>query len=189
MVVVGTSTGGPKALTELFRGFSVLKDTAICIVQHMPPRFTANLARRLNDISSWDVREASHAETLCSDCVYVAPGGYQTTLYKDDCFRWSVMKEGPVNGHEPSVDALFHSVAQTWERNVIGVIMTGMGRDGASGIKAIQNRGGYTIAESETTCVVYGMPKAAIQIGAIEECVDLHGIRLAIERAWLRFQE
>jgi len=182
LLVIGTSTGGPKALTQLFLELPLLPDTACCIVQHMPARFTANLARRLNDISVWGVREATNGERIESGNVYIAPGGSQMTVSSADASALSVASTGAINGHQPSVDALCFSVAATWKGDIIAVLMTGMGKDGALGLKEIRMRGGHTIVESEASCVVYGMPRAAVQIDAADEIVPLSEIGRAIQK-------
>jgi two-component system, chemotaxis family, protein-glutamate methylesterase/glutaminase len=181
LIVIGTSTGGPQALTTLFSSLPVISGAACLIVQHMPKGFTANLTKRLNHLSKWHVKEAENEETIEEGVVYVAPGGYQLRVQNSkQGYLLTVLADGPVNGHQPSVDSLFCSVAEAWKESVIGVIMTGMGKDGAIGLKEIRNRGGYTIAESESSCVVYGMPKAAVSLGAAMVVTPLADIASAI---------
>lgn len=178
VIVIGTSTGGPKALTELFSSLGTMEHVAICIVQHMPAGFTANLAKRLNDLAKWTVVEGKNEERLMAKHVYVAPGGMQMRLAaRANALCLSVHREEAVSGHQPSVDVLFDST-QALPRYVtcIGVLLTGMGRDGAQGLLGMRHRGWYTIAESEETAVIYGMPKAAVQRDAATEVVPLWNI-------------
>ena len=183
LIAVGTSTGGPQALSALFASLPVLPDTACVIVQHMPVGFTANLARRLNQLSKWEIDEGSDERVLEVGHAYVAPGGRQMevrTLGADG--GQLLIREGDtVNGHRPSVDVLFHSIAQTWNKPVIGVLMTGMGKDGAQGLLNLSEMGGETIAEAESSCVVYGMPRAAVAIGAAKHVVSLNELAAQIE--------
>jgi two-component system, chemotaxis family, protein-glutamate methylesterase/glutaminase len=183
LIVIGTSTGGPQALTSLMQRLPAIEHAACCIVQHMPPGFTANLAKRLNQVSAWAVQEAKDGDLLEPGHVYVAPGGFQmeVTCPSGDG-RLSVAQTGLVNGHQPAVDVLFHSAEKHWKRRIVGVMLTGMGKDGASGLKAIREIGGYTIAEAESSCIVYGMPKAAVNIGAAMEVVTLTDVQDAILR-------
>jgi two-component system, chemotaxis family, protein-glutamate methylesterase/glutaminase len=175
VIVVGTSTGGPKALSEFFGSLESFENVAICIVQHMPAGFTANLAKRLNDLSDWTVVEGSDGECLKAKCVYIAPGGMHMRLDpKLTGVHLSVKKEQPVGGHQPSVDVLFQSADKLpVSVRVIGILLTGMGRDGAEGLLGLRLRGRYTIAESEETAVIYGMPKAAVERGAAAEVAPL----------------
>ncbi len=181
LIVIGTSTGGPQALTTLFSSLPLISGAACLIVQHMPKGFTANLAKRLNQLSEWNLKEAEDGEPIMEGVAYIAPGGFQLRLQvinKD--LTLSVQADGPVNGHQPSVDSLFFSVAELWQGSVIGVIMTGMGKDGANGLMEIRKKGGYTIAEAEGTCVVYGMPKAAVSMGAAVQVISLADIASTI---------
>ncbi len=185
LIVIGTSTGGPQALTTVFSSLQVIPGTACLIVQHMPPGFTANLAKRLDQLSTWQVKEAEDGEPICSGLAYMAPGGFQLRIdNKMNTYSLRIRSDGQVNGHQPSVDALFFSVADIWKGSLIGVIMTGMGRDGANGLKEIRNRGGYTIAEAEDSCVVFGMPKAAVSIDAAVVVAPLPDIASAVCNGW-----
>lgn len=181
LIVIGTSTGGPQALTALMQQLPAVKHTACCIVQHMPAGFTANLAKRLNMVSEWTVQEAQSGDLLESGHAYVAPGGFQMRV--DDSngkVHLDVTSTGLVNGHQPAVDVLFHSAVQCWKGKTVGALLTGMGKDGAIGLKEIRDAGGYTVAEHESSCIVYGMPKAAVAIDAAVEVVPLSDIHLAI---------
>ncbi|MFD1674684.1 CheB methylesterase domain-containing protein [Alicyclobacillus fodiniaquatilis] len=184
LVMIGSSTGGPSALTDLLRSFDPVPGVACCVVQHMPRGFTANLARRLNDCSRWQVVEAQDGVQVRAGVVYVAPAGRQMRLGKqNEILALYVQKGEPVSGHQPSVDVLFHSAAMSPFRDLtlIGVLMTGMGRDGAQGLLALRAFGGLTIAESEATAVIYGMPKAAIEAGAAMEVLPRQEIASLLE--------
>jgi two-component system, chemotaxis family, protein-glutamate methylesterase/glutaminase len=181
LIAIGTSTGGPQALTTVFSKLPVISGASCVIVQHMPKGFTANLAKRLNYLSGWTVKEAEDGESISEGVAYIAPGGFQLRVYDSGAESLlSVVSDGPVNGHQPSVDSLFYSVVKSWGGSVIGVIMTGMGKDGALGLKEIRNRGGHTIAQSEESCVVYGMPRAAVSLGAVDVVTPLSEIASAI---------
>lgn len=179
LIVIGASTGGPKALTELFSSFDARDGVACLVVQHMPPGFTANLARRLNDSSTWTVWEGFDGASIEERQVYVAPGGKQMRVLHDTggLLTLSISREEAVQGHQPSIDALFHSVASLSARlSLAGVILTGMGRDGALGLSEIRRCGGYTLAESAETAVIYGMPKVAAEEGAAIDVAPLSNI-------------
>ncbi|MFZ5943686.1 MAG: protein-glutamate methylesterase/protein-glutamine glutaminase [Bacillota bacterium] len=178
LVVIGTSTGGPKALHNVIENLPENLNAAILIVQHMPPGFTKSLAQRLNSLTQLIVKEGENGEKLQSGYIYVAPGNYQMEVQLNDFGELVLcLHQGPlVTGHRPSVDALFKSVANTQFKKVVAVIMTGMGYDGRAGIKELKGIGAYTIAEAEETCVVFGMPKAAIEAGAINRIVPLQDI-------------
>lgn len=183
LIVIGTSTGGPQALTELMQRLPGLQRAACCIVQHMPAGFTANLAKRLNQVSSWNVKEAEDGDVMRAGSAYVAPGGFQMRVSDvPGAPRLAVAPTGLFNGHQPAVDILFDSAVQWWKGPLVGVLLTGMGKDGAVGLKAIRDAGGYTIAEHESSCIVYGMPKAAVTIGAAIEVAPLPDIYEAILR-------
>jgi two-component system chemotaxis response regulator CheB len=171
IVALGTSTGGPRALQQVISMIPEAFPAPIVIVQHMPPNFTKSLAQRLDAISNIRVVEAEDGMPLEVSTAYIAPGGYHMTIYKDSqknfCLRTS--KEDPRSGHRPSVDMMFESLIPFTELKRIVVLMTGMGSDGAKGMQALKRAGAVsTIAESEETCIVYGMPRAAIEL----LCVD-----------------
>jgi two-component system chemotaxis response regulator CheB len=188
LVVIGASTGGPRALAHLLEKLPVLECASICIVQHMPPGFTGNLARRLAQISPWGVREATDGEAILPRCAYVAPGGYQMEVRNiGGQLQLSVAATGPVNGHQPSVDVLFHSAVRNFPGALIGVLLTGMGKDGAAGLRAIRERAGHTIAEAESSCVVFGMPRAAIAMNAARQVLPIDGIHTAIVESYQEF--
>ncbi|TDY50498.1 two-component system chemotaxis response regulator CheB [Alicyclobacillus sacchari] len=167
LILIGASTGGPKALTELFSRLPAIPGAACCVVQHMPAGFTYNLAKRLNDLCAWRVAEGADGVRIEAGAAYVAPGGCQMRIVESGTvLQMSVQKE--VGGHlyHPSVDVMFVSAAALSNKiRLFGVILTGMGRDGAVGLKAIRERGGFTIAEGPETATIYGMPRAAWESG------------------------
>ncbi len=167
-ILIGSSTGGPSALEMIIPRLPADIPAPVFIVQHMPPGFTKQLAERLNSISEIEVKEAENNERVRKGVAYIAPGGYHMKLRKAmDVVRIKIVDGKPVNAVKPSVDVTADSVVDIYDGNTIGVILTGMGEDGAYGMKRIRDAGGLTIASSEDTCVVFGMPKAAIELGAI----------------------
>ncbi len=178
IVAIGTSTGGPRALQEVLTKLPQNIPAAILVVQHMPPGFTKSLATRLDSLSDICVKEAEEGDVLKPGCAYIAPGDFHMVInpYRSDKYKISINRESPVTGHRPSVNVMMKSVAESGHKNIIAVMMTGMGNDGSEGILKIKNAGGKTIAQDEGTCVVYGMPKAAVKIGAIDTIVPLHNI-------------
>lgn len=183
LVVIGTSTGGPKALHEVMSSLPSGLNTAILIVQHMPPGFTRSLAQRLDTVSHFEVKEAEDGDIIERGKAYVAPGNFHMEIIAADTKNKLRLTQKPqVNGHRPSVDVLFHSAAKIKDTKV-GVIMTGMGGDGAIGLKALKDNGVVTIGESAETCVVYGMPKSAFLLGAVDYEVPLYKIGEQIVQA------
>jgi two-component system chemotaxis response regulator CheB len=183
IVAIGTSTGGTQALehvlTELPRACP-----GIAIVQHMPEKFTAAFAARLNELCEVEVREAVHGERLLPGHVLIAPGGKHLMLKRSGAYYYAEVSDGPlVNRHKPSVDVLFRSVAKYAGANAIGIIMTGMGDDGARGLLEMREAGAGTVAQDEASCVVFGMPKEAIRLGAAQSVIPLSQISRAIT-AW-----
>ncbi|SEF58449.1 chemotaxis response regulator protein-glutamate methylesterase [Paenibacillus sp. UNC499MF] len=169
LVAIGTSTGGPRALQKVLSGLPADFPAPVLIVQHMPPNFTKSLSQRLNDQCAVRVVEAEEAQLLEAGTAYVAPGGLHMTVVRGDDkkYRISLSKSEPVSGHRPSVDKLFQSLLLLKELTRHAVIMTGMGSDGARTIGELRKDGAATtIAESEETCVVYGMPRVAVENGA-----------------------
>ena len=176
IVAIGTSTGGTQALQEV-----LVELPAVCpgivVVQHMPPQFTAAFASRLDSLCAIEVREAKNGDRVVPGCALIAPGGKHMLLKRSGAQYHVEVKEGPpVNRHCPSVDVLFRSVAKTAGANATGFIMTGMGDDGARGLKEMRDSGARTVAQDESTCVVFGMPKEAIKLGAAEKVVPLDEI-------------
>jgi len=182
IVAIGASTGGPKALQEILTKLPEDLPAAVLIVQHMPPGFTKSLSTRLDNLSQINVKEAEEGDVLMPGWAYIAPGDYHMLINncRDDKYRISINKESPENGHRPSVSVMMKSVAESGHKNIIAVIMTGMGSDGSDGILEIKRTGGKTIAQDESTCVVYGMPKSAVNIGAIDIIAPLQDITTEI---------
>jgi len=185
LVAIGTSTGGPRALHEVISSLPGDLPAPVLVVQHMPPKFTKSLAQRLDSFSELQVVEAAHGEKLKAGVVYIAPGGYHMELSKDaDGYAIALTQQPPRNGHRPSVDILFESLTPFPELRRHAVIMTGMGSDGTKGLKLLMESGGESaIAEAEETCIVYGMPRAAIESGCVKHIVPLPGIAAHIVNA------
>ncbi|TVY10638.1 protein-glutamate methylesterase/protein-glutamine glutaminase [Paenibacillus cremeus] len=170
LVAIGTSTGGPRALHEVLSGIPGSFPAPVVIVQHMPPNFTKSLSQRLNTISGLHVVEAENGMVLESGMAYVAPGGYHMTIARNGTSSYKVhlSQEDPRAGHRPSVDVMFESLLPLKELKRHIVLMTGMGSDGAKGMLALKQAGALTtIAESEETCIVYGMPRAAVELKCV----------------------
>jgi len=176
IVAIGSSTGGVEALITVLQKFPVNCPPTV-ITQHMPSTFTKSFAERLNRICAPAVQEATDGARLEIGKIYLAPGGdrhLQVTNAAAPCCR--LIERDPVNGHRPSVDVLFDSVAELAGRNAVGVILTGMGRDGAAGLLKMRHAGARTIGQNEKTCVVYGMPRVAHELGAVEQQLPLGAI-------------
>ena len=180
IVAIGTSTGGTQALEVLLTGLPPTVP-GIVIVQHMPEKFTASFAARLNRLCEIDVFEAKDGQRVVPGRALIAPGGKHMMLRRSGAQYHVEVVDGPVvNRHRPSVDVLFRSVAKYAGRNALGVIMTGMGDDGARGLKEMHDAGARTIAQDEDTCVVYGMPKEAVKLGAVDRIMPLQHIAAAL---------
>ncbi|MGL4196733.1 MAG: protein-glutamate O-methylesterase CheB [Allorhizobium sp.] len=176
IVAIGSSTGGVEALIAVLQKFPRNCPPTV-ITQHMPPTFTKSFAERLNRLCAPVVEEATDGARLEIGKIYLAPGGerhLQVSNASAPCCR--LVERPPVNGHRPSVDVLFDSVAELAGRNAVGVILTGMGRDGASGLLKMRHAGARTIGQNEKTCVVYGMPRVAHELGAVEHQLPLASI-------------
>jgi len=173
LIFIGASTGGTEALRETL--VRLPPDVpAILITQHMPPGFTRTFAARLNEQCKVRVREAENGERLLPGHAYIAPGGRHLKLGRSGANYIAVLDDGPpVNRHRPSVEVLFRSAAQLAGRNAIGIMLTGMGKDGAVAMREMREAGAYNIAQDEATCVVFGMPKEAIAEGAVQEVLPL----------------
>ncbi|WP_138226109.1 protein-glutamate methylesterase/protein-glutamine glutaminase [Paenibacillus algicola] len=179
IVAVGCSTGGPRALRTLLERLPANFPAPVVIVQHMPPNFTKSLAARLNTFSPLHVQEAEQGMVLKQGCAYVAPGGHHIRIVESAGGEWiiRVSQEEQVNGHRPSVDVLFESLLPFQHIKRHAVLMTGMGSDGAKAMKMLYDSGvSSTIAESEETCVVYGMPRSAVELGCVSHVLPLHSI-------------
>jgi two-component system, chemotaxis family, protein-glutamate methylesterase/glutaminase len=182
VVAIGVSTGGPNALQYLFSNLPVEFAGTILVVQHMPDGFTELFAKRLDDTCPIRVKEAQSGDLLVAGRALICPGNRHMKVKKLPLGNVAVLNEdGPVNGHRPSADVLFRSVAQEFGPQAVAVLMTGMGEDGATGMGEIQSAGGLTIAQSRKTCVVFGMPKAAIERGFAMRTIDLQDLPNALQ--------
>jgi two-component system chemotaxis response regulator CheB len=176
VIAIGTSTGGTQALEEILTSLPRVSP-GIVVVQHMPEKFTAAFAERLNRLCQVEVREAQNHDRVIQGRVLIAPGGKHLVLKRSGAQYFADVVAGPpVNRHCPSVDVLFRSVAKCAGANAMGVIMTGMGDDGAAGLLEMRNAGARTLAQDEHTCVVYGMPREAVRRGAVEKVIPLGAI-------------
>ncbi|KAA1189300.1 protein-glutamate methylesterase/protein-glutamine glutaminase [Photorhabdus heterorhabditis] len=173
LIAVGASTGGTEAIKSLLQPLPVTSP-ALLITQHMPPGFTRSFAERLNKLSQITVKEAENGERILPGHAYIAPGDRHMELCRNGADYQVLITDAPaVNRHRPSVDVLFRSVAKFAGRNAVGVLLTGMGSDGAAGLLEMKQAGAYTLAQDEASCVVFGMPRAAIQMGAVDEVMDI----------------
>ncbi|MFD2112583.1 protein-glutamate methylesterase/protein-glutamine glutaminase [Thiorhodococcus fuscus] len=180
IVAIGTSTGGTQALEILLTALP-RTTPGLVIVQHMPERFTTAFAQRLDGLCQMEVREAQNGDRVMQGRVLIAPGGRHMVLKRNGAqYQVNVMDGPPVSRHKPSVDVLFRSAARSAGRNALGVIMTGMGDDGARGLKEMHDAGAMSVAQDEASCVVYGMPKEAVKLGAVERSLPLEEISGAI---------
>jgi len=180
IVAIGASTGGTEALAKILSAMP--KDSpGIVIVQHMPELFTAAFAKWLNIICQLDIKEAEHGDVITPGRAFIAPGNKQMSVFRMGRDFKIRVTDGPlVSRHRPSVDVLFHSVARTVGADALGVILTGMGDDGAEGLLEMREAGAHTIAQDEATCVVFGMPKEAIRRGAVHQTLPLESIPAAL---------
>lgn len=173
LIIVGASTGGTEAIKEFLMPLPP-DSPAVMIVQHMPAGFTRSFAQRLDGLCRITVKEAEHGERVLPGHAYIAPGDSHLRLARSGAnYVAHLSQEAPVNRHRPSVDVLFDSAAEHGGKNVIGVILTGMGRDGARGMLRMREAGAYNLAQDEHTCIVFGMPKEAIATGGVHEIVPL----------------
>lgn len=180
VVAIGTSTGGTQALEAVLRALPRVCP-GIVVVQHMPEKFTGAFAQRLDTVCEVEVREARQGDRVVPGRVLIAPGGRHMLLKRSGAqYVVDVVDGPPVSRHRPSVDVLFRSVARFAGRNAVGIIMTGMGDDGARGMKEMHDAGAWTVAQDEATCVVYGMPKEAVKLGAVDRILPLQDIPSAI---------
>lgn len=173
LIFIGSSTGGTEALKEVLSRMPA-SAPAILMTQHMPESFTASFAQRLNGLSAMTVKEAENNERLVPGHAYLAPGHSHMLVKKSGAYYYVELSQTePVNRHRPSVDVLFHSAARVAGPNALGIMLTGMGKDGAQGMFAMRQAGAYNFAQDEASCVVYGMPKAAVDAGAVHEIASL----------------
>jgi two-component system, chemotaxis family, protein-glutamate methylesterase/glutaminase len=182
VVVVGASTGGTEALRVLLEALPEDAPGTV-VVQHMPEHFTRAFANRLDGICKISVKEADDDDTVIRGRVLIAPGNKHTLLKRSGARYYVEVRDGPlVSRHRPSVDVLFRSAARYAGKNAVGVIMTGMGDDGAKGMLEMKEQGAYTIAQDENSCVVFGMPKEAIKLQAVDKVVPLEAIASVLLR-------
>lgn len=188
IVAIGASTGGTKALEMVLRGFPG-NGPGTALVQHMPAGFTGPFAERLDGLCAMEVRQAADGDALVPGVVLLAPGNKHMVVERSGASYQVRVRNGPLVHHQrPSVDVLFHSVARAAGRNTVGAILTGMGSDGARGLLAMKQAGGWTIAQDEASCVVFGMPKEAIRLDAADAVVPLNRVASAIMEAAARGQ-
>ena len=181
VILIGSSTGGPGALNEIIPALPCSFPSPVLIVQHMPAGFTRSLSERLNSISPLNVKEAEPGDQLMVGQVLVAPGGFHMTLDEEE--RIALNQKAAVHGVRPAVDVTLTSLVQHFGKNVIAVILTGMGSDGTHGASLLHSDGGYVIAEHESTCVVWGMPRSVVEAGAASAVLPRPQIASAIEHA------
>jgi two-component system chemotaxis response regulator CheB len=183
IIAIGASTGGTEAIREILQMLPV-DSPAVLIAQHIPAAFSGRFAERLNSLCALNVSEAQDGVQLLRSHAYVAPGNAHLTLHRDGA-RYSarLSDAAPVNLHRPSVDVMFDSIANNCGPNAIGVILTGMGNDGARGLKRMHSAGAHTIAQDENSSVIWGMPGEAVKLGAASDIVPLHKIAAALNQS------
>jgi two-component system chemotaxis response regulator CheB len=173
VLAIGASTGGTEAIREVLTALPATSP-GIVIVQHMPEHFTAAFAARLNSLAAVEVREARDGDAVTPGVALIAPGNHHMVLTRSGALYYVGIRDGPrVHHQRPAVDVLFYSVARDAGANAVGVLLTGMGSDGAKGLLAMRQAGASTLAQDEKSCVVFGMPKEAIRLGAAEQVVSL----------------
>ncbi len=176
IIAIGASTGGTEALKTVLTGMPPNAPGTL-VVQHMPANFTTSFAERLNDLSAMTIKEAKDGDSLVNGVALLAPGNYHMLLKRSGARYYVHLKKGPLVHHQrPAVDVLFHSVANYAGSNAIGVILTGMGADGALGLLKMKEAGARTVAQDENSCIVFGMPKEAIKLGTAEKVVPLKSV-------------
>jgi two-component system, chemotaxis family, protein-glutamate methylesterase/glutaminase len=177
IIGIGASTGGPKAIESIITQIPEDFKTPILIVQHIPMEFTFTFARRLNKLCACNIKEAQADEIIMPGTIYIAPGGFHLRVEKKKKETFvRLSKEEPINGMRPSIDITFESIAKEFNKKAVGVILTGMGCDGTYGLGIIKKQSGFTIAQEESTCVVPGMPRKAIEAKVIDRIVPLESI-------------
>lgn len=187
VVLIGTSTGGPEALRQILPKLPADLPVPVLVVQHMPPQYTSTLARRLNDTCALNVAEAADDTIVRPGSVLIAPGGrHMRVARRNGQVVTQLTDDPPEHGCRPAVDYLFRSAVETWQGRVVGVILTGMGRDGTEGCRALRERGGCVIAQHPSGCVVFGMPKSVIEQGLSHRIVPLTKIPETVIRETCR---
>ncbi len=183
LLTIGCSTGGPKALQDLLPALPKGLPVPCLIVQHMPASFTKPFAERLNGLCQVEVKEAEHGETIRPGTVYIAPGGIHLNYRLRGTQAIIELNAEPAESlHKPSVDAMFQSIAQECSKQVLAMILTGMGSDGAKGMQMLKAKGSHTLAEAEESCIVYGMPRAAFERGCVDQVAPLQEMAGIIRR-------
>lgn len=179
IIAIGASTGGTEALKTILTGMPP-NAPGILVVQHMPANFTTSFAKRLNELSAITIREARDGDSLVNGMALIAPGNYHMLLKRSGARYYVQIKDGPLIHHQrPAIDVLFHSVSTYAGGNAVGVILTGMGSDGALGLLKMKEAGARTVVQDEKSCIVFGMPKEAIKLGAAEKVLPLQNIAQA----------
>jgi two-component system, chemotaxis family, protein-glutamate methylesterase/glutaminase len=187
LIIIGSSTGGTEAIREVLTRLPA-DSPAILITQHMPPGFTKSFAQRLDGLCKIAVSEAVHGERVLPGHAYIAPGDRHMALARSGANYVIELSDGPaVNRHKPSVEVLFKSAAKLAGTNAIGVMLTGMGRDGATAMREMRDAGSFNIAQDEASCVVFGMPKEAIAAGAVDETLPLSRIAARLQERLAQF--
>lgn len=183
VVAIGASTGGTEAIREVLQQLSPAFPATI-VTQHMPPTFTKSFAQRLNSLCAISVKEAENGERILPGNVYIAPGDRHLIIERHGADYRIKLDDGPlVSGHKPSVDVMFASLAKTVGKNAVATVLTGMGKDGATGLVSLREAGAITMAQDEASCVVYGMPKAAVELGGTENVFSLDKMSKALTKA------
>ena len=183
LIVIGASTGGTEAVKSVLSRLPA-ELPGICIVQHIPPVFSKTFAERLNDCCALEVREAVHGDEVRPGTALIAPGDYHMVVEWDmTSYRVRLRQDPPIHFTRPAVDMLFNSAARCAGRNAVGVLLTGMGRDGAQGMQQLKSAGAINLAQNEATCVVYGMPRAAVELGVVDRVLPLDHMPHAILHA------
>ena len=175
VIAIGISTGGPNALRDVFKMIDPHLKQPVLVVQHMPAGFTKEFANSLNKICALNVKEAEDNEPIESGNIYIAPGNYHIYVEQSNFGKkmLRLSQEPQRNGHRPSADVLFESVAKIYQNHALGVIMTGMGKDGAVELAEMRKQGAWTLGQDEATAIVYGMPKVAYELGGVQKQVPL----------------
>jgi two-component system, chemotaxis family, protein-glutamate methylesterase/glutaminase len=180
IIAVGASTGGTEAIKEFLMQLPA-NSPAVVITQHMPPGFTTSFAKRLDELCKINVHEAKGGERILPGNAYLAPGNFHLSIERSGAdYRTRLLDTARVSGHKPSVDVMFSSLAKCAAQNTLAVIMTGMGRDGAEGMLSLYSNGAYTLAQDEASCVVFGMPKEAINLGGVSKILHLTQLAPAV---------
>ncbi|MBF0211762.1 MAG: chemotaxis response regulator protein-glutamate methylesterase [Desulfamplus sp.] len=176
LIAIGASTGGTEAIRRVITRFPITSP-GVLIVQHMPAQFTTTFAERMNSLCEMEVKEAAHGDTISNGKILIAPGNYHMLLKRSGARYYVEVKQGPMVHHQrPAVDVLFKSVAKYAGANALGIILTGMGADGAAGMASMKEAGSINIAQDEKSCVVYGMPREAVRLGCVDHVEDVDKI-------------